>query len=507
MAEQWHYAKEKERFGPVSNIQLKELIQSGKVQQTDYVWKKGMASWVSANTIAELISPHLDNEPPPPLPQTDKALSSAISSNSNFNSQDLLQKIWKNIEKDIPIALVAIVIIFTSFILVVSDSLRLVSILIDLVFIIIFFKLLYTKYFSSHLEKLYAKGGPHLPENFPWTKEERDTKNFWTLLCYVFAGLSGLIGFFVIASPAPVFCLSFFSVSGFLLFLGIYKHKMFLHGRWVPAGNSKDGWVEFASNGVFRNEKGDVFSFWAFKNARFIDFLKSEKLVDSWRIIRLEQKSFEIQDMHGNTISFKKGKTLEEKQASFFNSARTDMLPGSWMPINGSGKWLQFTKDGAVVYSDGGAGRYTVMGDEPNEVIKIELANKSSFSYSLMSLTNAQLVIVNGTQAQTYNRHRKSNSSKKASGNEKSEVSQGGIFSGLWNWMTKVKCPTCRSRNTERLSCKITDQTQKVKTDYFQGRAGYHPQAVFDVDTYESIYHCKDCNEMWIRVETTSSKA
>lgn len=404
MAEQWHYAKEKERFGPVSIIQLKELIQSGKVQQTDYVWKKGMASWVSANTIAELISPHLDNEPPPPLPQTDKASSSAISSNSNFNSQDLLQKIWENIEKDLPIALVAIVIIFTSFILVVSDSLRLVSILIDLVFIIIFFKLLYTKYFSSHLEKLYAKGGPHLPENFPWTKEERDTKNFWTLLCYVFAGLSGLIGFFVIASPAPVFCLSFFSVSGFLLFLGIYKHKMFLHGRWVPASNSKNGWVEFASNGVFRNEKGDVFSFWAFKNARFIDFLKSEKLVDSWRIIRLEQKSFEIQDMHGNTISFKKGKTLEEKQSEFFKFDRIQYLYEKWDSVDKRTPSVQFTKDGAMIRFDGYAARFTLIGEEPNEVVRIHINNKESVDLKVLSLNRDELVLSNEGKSTHYKR-------------------------------------------------------------------------------------------------------
>lgn len=62
---QWHYAHNGQKFGPVSDQQLKQLADSGQLLPTDLVWKKGMAEWVKAGQIKELFSGPSGNVPPP----------------------------------------------------------------------------------------------------------------------------------------------------------------------------------------------------------------------------------------------------------------------------------------------------------------------------------------------------------------------------------------------------------------------------------------------------------
>ena len=54
MSRQWHYSKQKQRFGPVTDEQLQSLTQSGEIQPCDLVWTKGMANWMPAHTIKGL---------------------------------------------------------------------------------------------------------------------------------------------------------------------------------------------------------------------------------------------------------------------------------------------------------------------------------------------------------------------------------------------------------------------------------------------------------------------
>ncbi|MGA2032037.1 MAG: DUF4339 domain-containing protein [Thermoguttaceae bacterium] len=68
MAHEWYYTENRERRGPVSEEQLKELALAGQLTPTDLVWKKGMAQWVAAGQIKGLFTAVQAPASPPPLP-------------------------------------------------------------------------------------------------------------------------------------------------------------------------------------------------------------------------------------------------------------------------------------------------------------------------------------------------------------------------------------------------------------------------------------------------------
>jgi len=45
---QWYYARNNQRFGPVSAIELKQLADSGNLLPDDLLWREGMESWATA---------------------------------------------------------------------------------------------------------------------------------------------------------------------------------------------------------------------------------------------------------------------------------------------------------------------------------------------------------------------------------------------------------------------------------------------------------------------------
>jgi hypothetical protein len=51
---QWYYAKAGQRCGPISDEQLRQSAATGHLQPFDLVWTKGMANWMSAQTIKGL---------------------------------------------------------------------------------------------------------------------------------------------------------------------------------------------------------------------------------------------------------------------------------------------------------------------------------------------------------------------------------------------------------------------------------------------------------------------
>jgi len=56
MANEWHYTKNGQRFGPVSGQQLKELAAKGQLGPNDLVWKEGMKQWLPASKVKGLLS-------------------------------------------------------------------------------------------------------------------------------------------------------------------------------------------------------------------------------------------------------------------------------------------------------------------------------------------------------------------------------------------------------------------------------------------------------------------
>ena len=87
MTDQWYYAHQGQRAGPVSPEQLRQAAATGQLLKTDQVWKKGMAGWASAEKVKGLFPSvvQIDPDEPPPLP-TDvpsPSLSQPPASNGN----------------------------------------------------------------------------------------------------------------------------------------------------------------------------------------------------------------------------------------------------------------------------------------------------------------------------------------------------------------------------------------------------------------------------------------
>lgn len=53
----WYYARGGQQVGPVSEAQLRALINQGALQPTDLVWRDGMAQWQPVSQVADLAGP------------------------------------------------------------------------------------------------------------------------------------------------------------------------------------------------------------------------------------------------------------------------------------------------------------------------------------------------------------------------------------------------------------------------------------------------------------------
>jgi hypothetical protein len=47
----WHYAIENDKFGPLTVVEIKKLVQDGVIKNSTLMWKKGMANWSSFESI------------------------------------------------------------------------------------------------------------------------------------------------------------------------------------------------------------------------------------------------------------------------------------------------------------------------------------------------------------------------------------------------------------------------------------------------------------------------
>lgn len=68
----WFYARDQQQYGPVSEEELRRLLQRGELSTEDLVWREGMPEWIPASSVAELATPLPPAPPasfaPPPAP-------------------------------------------------------------------------------------------------------------------------------------------------------------------------------------------------------------------------------------------------------------------------------------------------------------------------------------------------------------------------------------------------------------------------------------------------------
>jgi len=65
---QWYYARDEQRFGPVSTVELKRLAERHAITPDDLVWREGMADWVEASQVKGLFQPTPPEPPSGALP-------------------------------------------------------------------------------------------------------------------------------------------------------------------------------------------------------------------------------------------------------------------------------------------------------------------------------------------------------------------------------------------------------------------------------------------------------
>jgi hypothetical protein len=68
MASAWYYSQEGRQCGPVSAKQLKELVATGHLHPTDWIWKNGWGAWVEASKVQSLFTSDQSAAPPASLP-------------------------------------------------------------------------------------------------------------------------------------------------------------------------------------------------------------------------------------------------------------------------------------------------------------------------------------------------------------------------------------------------------------------------------------------------------
>jgi TM2 domain-containing membrane protein YozV len=94
---EWYYIGHYGQLGPLSREQMDELIEGGVILSDTYVWKSGMAQWLTADMVGELqaalraSAPFVAPPPPPmaepPRPQAPAPRPVSYSSGPQFGQQ------------------------------------------------------------------------------------------------------------------------------------------------------------------------------------------------------------------------------------------------------------------------------------------------------------------------------------------------------------------------------------------------------------------------------------
>ncbi len=67
MSQEWHYAQNGERFGPVAMTELSEMLQSGRLRAHELVWHPSMSDWQAAKDVPQLQSHFAGRESAAPV--------------------------------------------------------------------------------------------------------------------------------------------------------------------------------------------------------------------------------------------------------------------------------------------------------------------------------------------------------------------------------------------------------------------------------------------------------
>lgn len=518
MNQEWYYSQGDKQHGPLSFEELRSLAKQGLLTTNDMVWKEGMDGWVKAGEVAGLLTsgpPTGREKMPPPLPVPRKTAAEPGSAHSTA-ARDVALSLWARIRAD------RLLLIGSGFALSVLLTMMAISIipppnpitptllLLDLVLLVALGFVAYGRYFTTPIEKLYGKGGPELPPDYPWSQEERTAPNPKHLWARIGIGVCIVLGVICLLTiVGAVFCLPFFSAAILIYVFGI--NRRLLHGRWNRAEGK--GWIEFLSGNVIKREDGSVGSFYWLPNQSFIDFLDKGRLVESWRVLFFEHSSrLEVQDMLGKTLNFKRAKVGVYKPPTLFQKDRVTHLVGPWTPITQTDEWVQFTKDGAIVFSNGSAGKYQVSGEEPNEVIDIEMVDGTGRQFKIVSLTSDQLVISEGTEATTFRRPKKKKDAASSNDTstapappEESESASGGkgVLGGLFSYFLYWKCPNCKQRAGKTVrSGREGGVEQRIETRDVEAYAGDYrrsarKQVVVNYWIQRSDVKCSACGHEW----------
>jgi len=72
VSQEWYYAVDGDRQGPVSAAELKKLADAGNLKAGDLVWKEGMADWAPAKSIKGLFNAAAPAAPAPAPARTEE---------------------------------------------------------------------------------------------------------------------------------------------------------------------------------------------------------------------------------------------------------------------------------------------------------------------------------------------------------------------------------------------------------------------------------------------------
>ena len=78
---QWHAQVGGQKYGPISEDEMKAWFAQGRVKATDYVWSEGMTNWVPAGSVFGA-SPALSDPSAPQTPATNPAVQQVYVSHS-----------------------------------------------------------------------------------------------------------------------------------------------------------------------------------------------------------------------------------------------------------------------------------------------------------------------------------------------------------------------------------------------------------------------------------------
>ncbi len=239
------------------------------------------------------------------------------------------------------------------------------------------------------------------------------------------------------------------------------------------------------------------------------------EVVEVWQLVKVDNRELVIRDASGAIKRFKK--KTSNPLAALFDTRRITHLKGSWQPMTEAKEWMEFTGDGAVVFSDGTAGRYTVVGEEPSEVIEMEMVDGLIREFRVVSLTPTQLVIAEGAEATTFRRLKPGSGKRRAepgagyqrsdddgAGGDGGGTATKGIVGGLFSFFFRYKCPKCGHRSGKKQSSRIVDSRQEVRSLPENGEL---VQRVVDLTMWEYTIHCPDCGQQWKERSTSMGKA